>query len=699
MKNWTQSTGFKLPSSPRHGTVLPITQAEYDRVLRKYLPAELVDSTEAVTARTPAGTAPKLPATVAVTFADGTTKQTAVTWDDLKPADYAAAGTFVVQGTIKESGTVRARATVTVFTPDSANAGDDGAGVEGAAILLTGVSAGEGAVAWSYQPGAGVDEGAACTFADPASAATTITCTDDGRYDVTLKVGEVTDTATVKVSNAGPQIGAVTAPATVETDQKVAVSAAVSDPGSNDKLTCKIAWGDGTSAAGVIADGKCTGEHAYPDAKEYDAVITVADDDDGTTTAGLHLVVELPASASAGPDAGGTEGAAIALTGAVVGKSAPKWTYRAGKGVDDGATCEFADPQSAVTTFTCTDDGEFEVTLTAGALSDTAKVTVRDAAPEIVEFTAPAGAIAGKPFPIKVRFTDPGKNDKHRCVAHFDEDLKVTAKDGACTFEHTYRAAGTYRFAVSVKDDEVGVSTGFHTIVVAAADHADAGPAATGAEGAAIQLTGLTTGSGGAAWSYRPLSGVDTGAACSFADPKKADTTITCTDDGTYEVLLKSGKASGKTQLTVINEIPVITAAADPAPVKAGKPVSVSATFTDAGQHDTHTCTVDWNGGQTSKGSVAGGTCTAGHTYAKAGTYQVKVTVADDDGGAVSRTVKVVVKAAGGGGGSKVTIPGVGDLPLTGSPVAAGAGIGLLLMVGGVVLLVLSRRRKIKTQV
>jgi LPXTG-motif cell wall-anchored protein len=194
---------------------------------------------------------------------------------------------------------------------------------------------------------------------------------------------------------------------------------------------------------------------------------------------------------------------------------------------------------------------------------------------------------------------------------------------------------------------------------------------------------------------------VDAGAACTFADPASAATTVTCTDDGTYEVLLTSGTATGKARLTVINEIPVITAAATPAPVKARKPVDVSATFTDAGKHDTHTCTVDWTGGHTSKGSLTGGRCTATHTYPKAGTYQVKVTVTDDDGGAVSRTVKVVVKATttgGGGGGGKVTIPGVGHLPLTGSPVAAGAGIGLLLLIGGTVLLVLGRRRKVKTQ-
>ena len=466
---WTMPTDYALPKSPRHGTVLPITQAEYDRMLRTYLPAELVDSVAEVTARTPAGTAPELPDSVTATFADGTTKQTQVTWDEIKPADYASAGTFVVQGTIKESGTIRARATVTVFTSDSANAGPDAKGAEGTSIRLTGASAGAGAVAWSVEPAAGVDPGAACTFTDPASAATTVTCTDDGTYEVTLKVGEVTDTATVTVTNAVPRIGAITAPATT---------------------------------------------------------------------------------------------------------------------------------------------------------------------------------IAGKAFPVTVRFTDPGKNDKQRCVAHLGQDRNVTATDGVCTFEHTYRTAGTYKFAVSVVDDDGGVTTGFHTITVTPADRADAGPAARGAEGAAIRLAGQTTGSAGPAWSYRPLSGVDWGATCKFADPRTADTTITCTDDGIYEVVLRSGTATGKTRLTVINKIPVITAAAGPAPVKAGKPVTVSATFTDPGRHDTHACTVDWSGGNTARGSVAGGRCTAAHTYRRAGTYRVKVTVTDDDGGAVSRTVTVVVRAA-----------------------------------------------------
>lgn len=44
---WTPSTDYRLPASPRHGTVIPVTQAEYDRLLAEYprSPASVVDAT------------------------------------------------------------------------------------------------------------------------------------------------------------------------------------------------------------------------------------------------------------------------------------------------------------------------------------------------------------------------------------------------------------------------------------------------------------------------------------------------------------------------------------------------------------------------------------------------------------------------------------------------------------------------------
>ncbi|GAA2277656.1 hypothetical protein GCM10010415_52310 [Streptomyces atrovirens] len=44
---WTPSTDYRLPASPRHGTVIPVTRAEYDRLLAAYpeSPTSVVDAT------------------------------------------------------------------------------------------------------------------------------------------------------------------------------------------------------------------------------------------------------------------------------------------------------------------------------------------------------------------------------------------------------------------------------------------------------------------------------------------------------------------------------------------------------------------------------------------------------------------------------------------------------------------------------
>ncbi|MGW0709837.1 family 43 glycosylhydrolase [Streptomyces sp. NPDC002643] len=45
--DWTMSENYQLPASPRHGTVLPVTQEEYDRLLAAYpvSPTSVVDAT------------------------------------------------------------------------------------------------------------------------------------------------------------------------------------------------------------------------------------------------------------------------------------------------------------------------------------------------------------------------------------------------------------------------------------------------------------------------------------------------------------------------------------------------------------------------------------------------------------------------------------------------------------------------------
>ncbi len=112
--DWKSVPDADLPSSPRHGTVLPVTQEELDRMRLDLQPDLLVESVEPLTATTKAGTAPVLPEKATVHYADGSTQQKTVDWDDIDPAKYADLGTFEVEGDVAPGSTVRAKATVTV---------------------------------------------------------------------------------------------------------------------------------------------------------------------------------------------------------------------------------------------------------------------------------------------------------------------------------------------------------------------------------------------------------------------------------------------------------------------------------------------------------------------------------------------------------------------------------------------------------
>ena len=112
--NWTSVPGADLPSSPRHGTVLPVTQAELDTMRGAFQPELLVSSVEDASVSTRMGTAPVLPASLPATFGDGSTGPVGVEWDAVSPDAYAAPGTFVVEGAVASGAADHPIATVRV---------------------------------------------------------------------------------------------------------------------------------------------------------------------------------------------------------------------------------------------------------------------------------------------------------------------------------------------------------------------------------------------------------------------------------------------------------------------------------------------------------------------------------------------------------------------------------------------------------
>ncbi|MFE2062470.1 family 43 glycosylhydrolase [Streptomyces sp. NPDC059467] len=154
----------------------------------------------------------------------------------------------------------------------------------------------------------------------------------------------------------------------------------------------------------------------------------------------------------AGPDVDGTEGDAIPLAGTVSGAGPGKWTLSA------GAPCTVADPGSAATTVTCTDNGTFTLTLTGGRSTDTTTVTVSNAPPVITDARGHGDRLVA----LTVRFTDPGASDTHTCVVDWKDGSRPTqgkVRGSVCRAEHLYRRPGGHRPVVTVSDDDGGTAT------------------------------------------------------------------------------------------------------------------------------------------------------------------------------------------------------------------------------------------------
>ena len=224
---------------------------------------------------------------------------------------------------------------------------------------------------------------------------------------------------------------------------------------------------------------------------------------------------------------------------------------------------------------------------------------------------------------------------------------------------------GLEDFTLTLDNPTGGASLGFRatttvTIIDDEADQppvADAGPAASGAEGSLFQLDGSASDVENpfpsVFWSAARGVGTDPGATCFFTPANSADPQVACTDDGDYLLTISvsdgaNPPVSDSTTLTLTNADPTIDIS-QPVPDASfvfGTPVQLSAAIGDPGSNDTHTCSIDWDDGTTEPGTVTFGACSGSHTYAAAGAYTIVVVVNDDDGGTASDTVDITVDEA-----------------------------------------------------
>ena len=149
----------------------------------------------------------------------------------------------------------------------------------------------------------------------------------------------------------------------------------------------------------------------------------------------------------------------------------------------------------------------------------------------------------------------------------------------------------------------------------------------------------LVTVTGEVSYSWRVVS--SDGPPIFLSSRAAAHPTFVAPDDGRYVLELTVGDGTGSTAadrvtVDVENANPVL--AVTPGDAYVGGVTQITGTFTDPGWQDTHRAVVAWGDGTTSEVAVstfgAGwGTFFDSHVYRTAGSFDVTVTLHDDDGG------------------------------------------------------------------
>lgn len=411
-------------------------------------------------------------------------------------------GVFKLTFTVKDDDTGEhsdyATLTLANVAP-TAGAGNDQSGNEGSGFSLNGTKSDPGSndthtYKWTFTPMSGVDAGASCGFVNDAALSTTVSCTDDGVYKLTLTVkdddtGEHSDDLTLTLGNVAPTAGAGGSYNDNE-GANVSLNGSKSDPGANDTHTYKWTW---APVSGVDAGATCsfsddlalTPTVSCTDDGVYKLTLTVKDDDTGEDADDATLTLgNVNPTAGAGNDQNGNEGATISLTGT---KSDPgsndthtyKWTWTPFSGVDGGASCTFSNDAILTPTVSCTDDGVFTLTLTVkdddlGEHSDDMSLTLANKNPTIAITSHLDGALfslLNGPVSVTGAITEAGTNDTHTCRLELTGVMSETGAYKAatgltCNPSVVPDEAGVYTLTIRVTDDDGGEGTASIMIVV-----------------------------------------------------------------------------------------------------------------------------------------------------------------------------------------------------------------------------------------
>ena len=194
----------------------------------------------------------------------------------------------------------------------------------------------------------------------------------------------------------------------------------------------------------------------------------------GSLLDNVSLVPLTPPNQSPTVNAGGayqgSEGTPIAVSGATASDPDVSDTLTYNWSVNS-ALCSFDNPGALNPNLICSDNGNFTATLEVSdgvnhPVTSDANVTIDNVAPTITSLVAGAAAACGQSNSVTINFYDPAlANDTYTAIIDWGDGNSDTYSSVSSGFapSHAYSLAGQYTVAVTVSDEDGGLSASAST--------------------------------------------------------------------------------------------------------------------------------------------------------------------------------------------------------------------------------------------
>ncbi len=409
-----------------------------------------------------------------------------------------------------------------------------------------------------------------------------------------------------------------------------------------DGTIASYAWtfGDGATGSGVSPT------HSYAADGTYTVSLTVTDNAGAThsasTTATITTTGNLPPTANPNGPYTGTVGASITFNGS--GSSDPDGTIASyAWNFGDGATGTGVSPThsySAAGTYTVS----LTVTDNDGATntaSTTATITSTGNQPPVADPNGPYTGNVG----MSITFDGSGSSDPDGTIASYAWTFGDGATGSGVSPTHSYAADGTYTVSLTVTDNAGATHSASTTATITTTGNlpptANPNGPYTGTVGASITFNGSGSSDpdgtiASYAWNFgdgATGTGVSPTHSYSAAGTYTVSLTVTDNDGAT-------NTASTTATITSTGNQPPV---ADPNGPYTGN-VGMSITFDGSGSSDPDgtIASYAWNFGDGATGTGVSPT----HSYSAAGTYNVSLTVTDNNGATHAATTTATISGA-----------------------------------------------------